>query len=189
MHLIIGLGNPGEEYNGTRHNIGREIVARFAKKQEFDDFEFDKKTNALTVQGKVEKEKTALALPETFMNKSGAAVTALAKQFKAKPKELFVVHDDVDLPVGRMKISFARNSAGHKGVESVMRALKTNEFWRVRIGIGTPRKTKEAMEVVLKKFTPKEEADIKKVMKKACDALLVAVSESPEKAMSVYNAS
>lgn len=188
MYLIIGLGNPGEEYNGTRHNIGREIVARFAKKQEFDDFEFDKKTSALIVQGKVEKEKVTLALPETFMNKSGVATLALLKQAKVKPKNVFVVHDDVDLPVGRMKMSFARNSAGHKGVESVMRALKTNEFWRIRIGIGAQRNTKDALDIVLKKFTPKEEADIKKVAKKACDALLVVVSESPEKAMSIYNA-
>ncbi|MBI1754907.1 aminoacyl-tRNA hydrolase [Candidatus Azambacteria bacterium] len=188
MYLIIGLGNPGEEYKHTRHNIGHEIVAGFAKKHDFGDFAFDKKANALVTQGKLEKEKVVLALPETFMNKSGDAVKKLATRYSLLATRLFVVHDDVDLPVGRMKLSFARNSAGHKGVESVIRALKTNEFYRVRIGIGTVKKTKDAMDVVLKKFTPKEEVEIKKVMKRAWVALACAVTENPQKAMTLYNA-
>lgn len=187
MYLIIGLGNPGKEYEGTRHNIGREIVMTFVKKRGFGDFSFDKKANGLVTQGKIEKERIIAALPETFMNKSGDAVKELAKSYKLKAKSCFVIHDDVDLPVGRIKISFARSSAGHKGAESVMRALKTNEFWRIRIGIGTIKKTKEAMDIVLKKFTPKERDEIKKTVKKAQDALLVAIEESPEKAMTLYN--
>lgn len=188
MHLIIGLGNPGEQYKGTRHNIGRRVVAALGAELGLGDFSFDKKANALVLEGKIGKEKIALALPDTFMNKSGSAVKQLAKSYKIKPKGCFVVHDDVDLPVGRIKISFARNSAGHKGVESVMRALATNEFYRVRIGIGTKRKTKEAMDMVLGAFGAKEQPEIKKIVKKACGALICAVSESPEKAMTEYNA-
>ncbi len=187
MYLIIGLGNPGDEYKNTRHNIGREIVAGFAKKHGFGDFAFDKKAKTLVTQGKLEKEKVTLALPETFMNKSGDAVKKLASNVTCRMSHVFVVHDDVDLPVGRMKISFARNSAGHKGVESVMRALKTNEFYRVRVGIGQKKKTKDAMDIVLKKFTPKEETEMKKIVKKAMEALSCAISESSEKAMSLYN--
>jgi len=187
MHLIVGLGNLGEQYKGTRHNIGRETVAAFGARLNFDDFSSDKKANALIAEGKLGKEKTVLALPETFMNKSGSAVKQLAKNFKVKSKNCFVVHDDADLPVGRMKVSFARNSAGHKGVESVMRALGTNEFYRMRIGIGGKKKTRDAMDIVLKMFSPNERLEIKKITKKAQEALVCAVSESPEKAMTLYN--
>ncbi len=181
MYLIIGLGNPGDQYKNTRHNIGREIIAGFAKKHGFNDFAYDKKINALISQGKLEKAKVTLALPETFMNKSGDAVKKLVTRCSLLAARLFVVHDDIDLPAGRMKISFARSSAGHKGVESVMRALKTNEFYRIRVGIGQKKKTKDAMDVVLKKFTPKEEAEIKKIAKKAVEALFCAIAESPRK--------
>src|SRR3989344_2100589 len=200
MHLIIGLGNPGEEYKNTRHNIGREVAEKCAKKNDLPDFEYDKKSNALVAQGKIgpasakgyseaKKEKVIFALPETFMNKSGLAVSALAKYYKIKPEQLFIVHDDVDLPIGKIKISFNKSSAGHKGVENVMKNLKTQKFWRVRVGIGGKKKTKQAMELVLKKFSGKENDEIKKVVKKSCDALICAVSESPQKAMTVYNQS
>ena len=198
MFLIIGLGNPGEEYENTRHNIGRAIVEKCAKKNDLPDFEYDKKSNALVAQGKIgpasakgyseaKKEKVVFALPETFMNKSGEAVKKLATRYSLLATRLFVVHDDVDLPVGRMKISFDKSSAGHKGVENVMKNLKTQKFWRVRIGIGAKKKTKQAMELVLKKFSAKENDEIKKIVKKACDALACAASESPQKAMTVYN--
>ncbi|OGD31352.1 aminoacyl-tRNA hydrolase [Candidatus Azambacteria bacterium RIFCSPHIGHO2_02_FULL_52_12] len=191
MYLVIGLGNPGDEYKNTKHNIGREIVEKWAKKNDLGDFAFDKKHNALVAQGKIDKEKTVAALPETFMNKSGLAVFALASYYKVKPVQIFVVHDDIDLPVGRIKLSFAKNSAGHKGVEHVTKYLKTTAYWRVRIGIGSAakKKTKQAMDVVLKKFSAKEELDIKKAVKKALEALTSAVAESPEKAMSIYNQS
>src|SRR3990167_10783049 len=200
MHLIIGLGNPGEEYKNTRHNIGREVAEKCAKKNDLPDFEYDKKSNALVAQGKIgpasakgyseaKKEKVVFALPETFMNKSGEAIKKLTTSYKLQATSCFVVHDDVDLPVGRMKISFDKSSAGHKGVENVMKNLKTQKFWRVRIGIGGKKKTKQAMEMVLKKFSAKENDEIKKVVKKSCDALICAVSESPQKAMTVYNQS
>ena len=189
MRLIIGLGNPGEEYKNTRHNIGREVAEKCAKKNDLPDFEYDKKSNALVAQGKIGKEKVVFALPETFMNKSGLAVSALAKFYKVKPAQIFAVHDDIDLPVGKIKVSFARSSAGHKGVEHIIKNLKTNEFYRLRVGIGQKKKTKQAMELVLKKFSAKEADEIKKVIKKTCDAIICAISESPQKAMTIYNQS
>ena len=188
MHLIIGLGNPGDEYKNTKHNIGRAIVEKWAAKNELADFVFDKKANTLVSVGKIGKEKVIAAIPQTFMNKSGLAVFTLASYYKIKPVQMFVVHDDIDLPISRMKLSFDKSSAGHKGVESVMRALKTKAFWRVRVGIGQKKKTKDAMDIVLKKFSTKEEPDMKKAVKKALEALTCAVAESPEKAMSLYNA-
>lgn len=201
MYLIVGLGNPGEEYENTKHNIGREIIEKCAKKcgvddnprtqraerSSYDGFTHDKKSNALVAQAKIEKEKVVFTLPETFMNKSGLAVAALAKFYKVKPEQIFVVNDDIDLPVGKIKVSFARSSAGHKGVEHIIKNLKTNRFYRLRVGIGQKKKTKQAMEVVLKKFSAKEADEIKKVIKKTCDAIICAISESPQKAMTIYN--
>lgn len=191
MYLIVGLGNPGEDYEKTKHNIGRAIVEKWASKNDFAGFAHDKKQNALVAQGKIGKEKVVAALPETFMNKSGLAVFALASYYKIKPAQIFVVHDDIDLPVGRIKLSFAKNSAGHKGVEHVTKYLKTTAYWRVRVGIGSTakKKTKQAMDVVLKKFSAKEELDKKRAVKKALEALTCTVTESPEKAMSIYNQS
>lgn len=187
MYLIVGLGNPGEEYENTKHNIGREVVEKCAKKCGADEFVHDKKSNALVAQEKIGKEKTIFVLPETFMNKSGLAVSALAKYYKVKPARIFVINDDIDLPVGKIKVSFARSSAGHKGVEHIIKNLKTNEFYRLRVGIGQKKKTKQAMEIVLKKFSSKEADEIKKVTKKTCDAIICAISESPQKAMTIYN--
>jgi len=137
---VIGLGNPGKTYEGTRHNSGREAVLCFAAKQGIEPFAYNKKADALTTKSKIKNQKSKkitdilLVLPETFMNKSGSA---MAKLFRAKKenKELIVVHDDLDLPLGKIKISYGKNSGGHKGVESVMRALKTKKFVRIRIGI------------------------------------------------------
>ena len=109
MITIIGLGNPGKEYEGTRHNAGRDSAMFFAHKNEFSDFVLNKKTNALIVEEKVGKEKTLIGLPETFMNKSGNAVAKLIRARK-EMKDLIVIHDDLDIPVGKFKISFGKNS-------------------------------------------------------------------------------
>src|SRR3989344_5466832 len=134
IRLILGLGNPGGEYANTRHNTGRDAAMYFAEKHDFGEFEADKKSNSLLSRGKVGKSKILVGLPETFMNKSGVAA---AKLFKAKKEntDLVVMHDDLDIQLGRFKISYGKNSGGHKGVESVMRALKTKNFVRIRIGI------------------------------------------------------
>lgn len=186
MILIIGLGNPGEQFKNTRHNIGREIVESIHKERMLSDFRFEKKWNALVSEGKIGKEKIFLVLPETFMNKSGNAVSPALRFYKIKPRGLFVIHDDADLILGKTKLSFGKNSAGHKGVESIMRALKTKEFWRFRIGIGGKRDI-PAEKMVLKKFTPEEQKLVKKITKKTTNALEVIASEGPEYAMNTYN--
>ena len=134
MYYIVGLGNPGEEYKLSRHNTGRIIVEDFRKSEDLEDFEVDKKINALVSEGKLKKEKFTLILPETFMNKSGLSLKNLVTS-KKKAENLVVIHDDVDLPLGRAKISFGSGSGGHKGVESIMRAIKTKDFARIRVGV------------------------------------------------------
>ena len=139
MILVIGLGNPGEKFKNTRHNLGREIAEAFRKQGGSPDFRSEKKWNAELAEGKVGKEKFIILLPNTMMNKSGQAVASATRFLKTKPKDIFVIHDDADIALGRAKLSFGKRSAGHKGVESVMRALKTRDFWRFRIGIAGKR--------------------------------------------------
>ncbi|QQG44991.1 MAG: aminoacyl-tRNA hydrolase [Candidatus Sungiibacteriota bacterium] len=182
MILIVGLGNPGEQFKNTRHNVGREIVADWQKKAGLADFELNKKFKALVSKNK----KAVLLLPETFMNKSGNAVGPAARLFKVKTKQIFVVHDDADLPLGHAKLSFGKHSAGHKGVESVMRVLKTRDFWRFRIGIAA-RRDIPAEKLVLKKWAPEEVRLVRKIIKKTASALEEALTRGPEQAMNNYN--
>lgn len=186
MYLIIGLGNPGEDYQNTRHNMGREAVQAFRKTSDFPEFRFEKKYNAEVAEDKIGKEKIVLALPNTFMNKSGFAAGALVRLYKIKPAAIIVVHDDADIPLGSAKLSFGKRSAGHKGVESIIRTLKTNEFWRFRLGIAGKRDI-PAEKIVLRKFTPDEQRAVKKVIKKTVDAIEIAMATSLERAMNAYN--
>jgi len=143
MFLIAGLGNPGEKYQKTRHSIGFSVIENLKLKIEnFSDWKHEKKFQAEISQGKIDKQKVILAKPQTFMNNSGKAVTKLTKNYKLKTINLFVIHDDADLPLGTIRIVKNRGSAGHKGVESIMRALKTQNFVRFRIGTWTEQNRK-----------------------------------------------
>lgn len=186
MILIAGLGNPGEQFIHTRHNVGRETVEAFRKKFMLPDFHFEKKWNAEISEGKVEKEKIILLLPDTFMNKSGTALIPAARFFKIKPNNIFIIHDDADIALGRAKLSFAKRSAGHKGVESLIRAVHTNKFWRFRIGIAG-RRDIPAEKLVLKKFTPDEMHIVKKITTRTIDAIKLLTQKGPEYAMNTYN--
>jgi PTH1 family peptidyl-tRNA hydrolase len=134
-YLFVGLGNPGEDYERTRHNIGRMALASLADELGAPDFDVEKGAQSLLTRAKAGKHDVWMALPETFMNKSGFAVAYLARVKKIKPENIVVIHDDMDLPAGVAKMSFARGDGGHNGVKSVIRQLKTNEFVRVRIGV------------------------------------------------------
>ena len=187
MYLIVGLGNPGKKYEETRHNIGRAAITAFAQKIGAGAFALNKKWHALVAETKLDKEKIALLLPETFMNKSGNDVGPSARFYKIKPAAIIVVHDDSDIEVGRGKLSFNKSSAGHKGVESAMRALKTRAFWRFRIGI-QKKKRIPAEKLVLQKITPDEKISVAKIIKRTANALEMLVREGPEAAMNEYNA-
>lgn len=178
MKLIVGLGNPGKEYQETRHSIGFKIVDYLAKKHN-GDFDFDKKVDSEVVQIKIDNEKVLLAKPQMFVNNSGKAVKKLVKNYKLKASNLILIHDDIDIPFGKVKVSFGRSSAGHKGVESIIKALKTDKFYRVRIGTSSSqivkikkmkdkrRKLSEIGRFVLGSFSGSEKKLISKIIKEA----------------------
>lgn len=133
MKLLVGLGNPGEKYSNTRHNIGFILVERLASDLEIS-FGFDSKFNAEVAK----KGDLILCKPQTYMNKSGLSVSKIASYYKVDPKDIYVVHDEVDLGFGDIKIQCGAGSAGHRGVQDIIDALGTKEFWRFRIGVGRP---------------------------------------------------
>ena len=170
--IIVGLGNPGKEYEDTYHNVGQWALSMLEKER------------ALSLPGKdtqTHKGDFILVRPLTYMNDSGKAVREALKKFHAKPEHLVVIHDDSDITVGNYKISFARSSAGHKGVQSIIDNLKTNEFTRVRIGIRPAREArrKKAGEFALKKITPQDKKTFFEVFKKVSRELIPPNHTSP----------
>lgn len=184
MKIIVGLGNPGEEYELTRHNTGRIVLFEFLKTQKFGEPAEDKKIKALKTEGKIGKENVLIIMPETFMNNSGLSVKNIVTS-KKKAENMIVVHDDIDLPLGKYKISFGRGSAGHKGVESIMKAVQTKNFTRVRVGISpaTPKgkikkpQGEKLLYFITGKFKPPEMGILKKISKKIIPEIEHFVSE------------
>lgn len=192
--VIAGLGNPGEEYADTRHNVGRNVLEAFAKKHELSAWKSDRGSKSLITRGIVHKTVTCV-MPETFMNESGRAVSAFVKGVKAAA-ELVVVYDELDMPLGTMKISFDRGSAGHRGIESIVKSVGTTKFWRIRVGVSgvTPSgkikkpKGEEAVHTfILGKFKASEMPTLKKVLDRASDAIECILTEGPVKAMNKFN--
>jgi peptidyl-tRNA hydrolase, PTH1 family len=191
MYTIVGLGNPGEEYRESRHNTGRMVASFIAKKADIDLLP-NKKLSAQYGKGEIEGESVQVILPDTFMNKSGKSVSEVIKSKKAAEK-LIVIYDDLDLPVGKMKISFNRSSGGHKGLESIIRALKTEAFIRIRIGISPvtpsgkikkPQGEDRVLKHVMAKFSPKEFDEVKKIFKKSDEFIRLLVLKDLPSAMS-----
>ena len=201
QYIIVGLGNPGVEYAGTRHSAGRDLLTRLAKRFGVVEWKENKSAGALVAKGEIgvgknskKKSEATFVLPELFMNNSGKVVAKFVKSVKAAER-LVVLYDDLDLPLGSMKISFGRGSGGHRGIESVMRALKTRDFIRVRIGIapatpsGKIRKPsgEKVIDFLMGKFRKPEEEKILKTGKRAGDAVETIVTEGLARAMSEHN--
>ncbi len=193
-YIIAGLGNPGEEYANTRHNTGR-MVLDFVQKEYGGEFLFNKKLNAQVSVAKIGKEKVTLIAPETFMNLSGKSIAPLVKSIKAAEK-LVVIYDDFSLPLGKIRISYNRSSGGHNGLESIIKAVKTEAFVRIRIGTA-PENAKgnaklingedKVEKFILGKFKDDELKELKKVAKVVVEAVAVLTKEGREKAMSEFN--
>lgn len=190
MKIIVGLGNPGKKYQNTRHNVGFLAVDEFARRNNFPGFKMSKKFEALILEEIFNGEKIILAKPQIFMNNSGRAVRKIISNSKLQIANLIVVHDDIDLPLGSIKIVQNRGSAGHKGVESVIKELGKRDFIRLRIGI-KPKQFRAlsygAEKFVLRQFTKKEEKIIKGIIEKSVLALETLIKEGVEKAMNDYN--
>lgn len=195
QYIIVGLGNPGEEYENTRHNTGRMAVEQFRKKNDFPEWGLDKSLKALVSKNSFGKDKVILIEPNNFMNVSGKSIVPLVKNTK-EAERVIVVYDDIDLPLGTMKISFNRSSGGHRGLESIIKALKTKAFVRLRIGIcpttpsGKLRKPKDAdavLDFIIGPFKASELETIKKMAKKGSDALALILTEGRDIATGKVN--
>mgnify|MGYP003451945009 FL=1 len=193
-YIFVGLGNPGDEYKETRHNTGRMLVEWFGKSLDAE-WKTDKKLNATVAKVKVGKTPVTLVLPETFMNNSGKSLKPLVTSVKSAEK-LMVIYDDLDLPFGTNKISFNKSSGGHRGLESIIKSIKTEKFARVRVGISPttpsgkikkPKGEDAVTKVILGKFKEEEIKELKKLSKSVNEALEVFVSEGLEKAMTGFN--
>jgi PTH1 family peptidyl-tRNA hydrolase len=194
MKLVVGLGNPGSEYENTRHNTGF-IMLDFilGKKAEWKPASG---TKALFFKDLIGGKPVEYLKPTTFMNNSGVAVSYIKDHNKLNLKDIIVIYDDVDLPIGKIKISFDRSSGGHNGLESVIKKLKSREFLRIRIGtapttpsgkIKKPKGEEAMLKFLLGKFKEPELSELKKLSKKVAEAIEVALTEGKEKAMSLYN--
>ena len=188
MIIIIGLGNPKEKFKKTRHNIGFRIIDSFRKKNDFPDFKLSKKFNSLISEKSFNNKKIVLIEPQTFMNQSGKAVKSLNNFYKIKNSDLIVIHDDIDLFLGKIRISKNRGSAGHKGVESIIKELGRKNFIRFRFGIQPQKgKNKPSESLVLEKFTKKENEILEKLIKKTVEAMEFFLNNNLEKTMNKYN--
>jgi PTH1 family peptidyl-tRNA hydrolase len=190
MKLIVGLGNPGNQYAHSRHNIGFMCVSHFAKTRYWD---FEKKEGlARTAHGRLNGEEIVLARPQTFMNLSGEAVKKLTIKYRVKPEDLIVIHDDMDLRLGIIRIRQGGGSAGHNGVESIIRELGTADFIRLRVGVGRPESAPgeehhQLVGFVLGDFSSDEAAVIKKVIGEADMAIVSLIEDGLDMAMNKFN--
>ena len=181
MRLIVGLGNPGKEYERTRHNVGFQVVEDLARhlKVELSKKKFESRVG----EGRLGEEKIFFALPQTYMNLSGRAVAAMVDFFKIAPEELAVVHDELDLPLGRLKVIRKGGPAGNRGVLSIQEHLATQEFCRFRIGVGKPEVKDKTADFVLSGFDGEEKKILSPVLKKAQEGLEIWVKDGIDKAI------
>ena len=193
MKLIVGLGNPGRGYANNRHNAGFVCLNHFARTQ---DIRFDKKQGRARIGlGEVAGNEVVLAKPQTYMNRSGQSVSLLVRKFNVSLNNLLVIHDDLDLPLGKIRIRQGGSAGGHKGAGSIITELGSQNFIRIRVGIGRPDKNEgftefsndEIINYVLSDFTPDEKQAITQVIPRVSEAILCLLTEGPVAAMNRYN--
>jgi len=193
MNLIVGLGNPGRGYIDNRHNIGFMCLNHFARTQ---GIRFDKKQSKARIgSGEVAGNKVILAKPQTYMNLSGESVSRLVKKFDISLDDLLVIHDDLDLPLGKIRIRYGGSAGGHKGIDSIIASLDSEGFPRLRVGIGrpditeSPRRTgeDEIISYVLGNFIPEEKEIVARVIPLVSEAILCLLTEDLTAAMNKYN--
>lgn len=194
MTLIVGLGNPGRVYANNRHNVGFICLNHLAKKQ---GIRFDKKQAQARIGiGEVAGKKVILAKPQTYVNLSGQSVSRLIRKFNLSPDNLLVIHDDLDLPLGKIRIRQGGSSGGHKGVDSIIACLESQDFTRIRVGIGRPiivggsgkpSEEDDIVAYVLSDFTPEEKQGIAQVMPRVSEAIFCLLTEGLMAAMNKYN--
>lgn len=184
MKIIVGLGNPGKEYANSRHNIGFMCMDYLTKHHSFGEWE--RRQTVALCQGQLQGIPVVLAKPRTYVNLSGQAATYLLSRFRAKPQDLLVVHDDLDLPLGKIRIRPGGSAGGHNGIRSIIESIGTQEFARIRLGIGRPPED-NAVDHVLGRFTSQERTVIQEAVEKAAEAVACILTDGFERAMNKFN--
>ena len=190
MILIAGLGNPGPKFKNTRHNLGFMVLDKFSNKNSFPDWEESRKINCLFTKKIIAEKEIELLKPLTYMNNSGRAIKLAVKKHNIKTKDIIIIHDDIDLDLGKIKIVKNRGAAGHKGIQSIINELGIKDFIRIRIGVKNQKienKTQKTEDFVLKKFTREEEKILKEAIEKVVQAIKFFLKEGLEKTMSEFN--
>ena len=184
--LIIGLGNPGKRYRLTKHNVGFRVVDRFAEKK---GIKLKRRLGKIQIgEGRVGAERVVIAKPLTYMNRSGAVVRKLIRELGVSHDHLVVVHDDLDMGCGRIKIKDKGGHGGHKGVSSIIEQVGNTDFLRVKVGIDKPQRPDEGADYVLAPFDNEQLPLIKESMEQATEAIETIIVSGKDKAMSKYNA-
>ena len=185
VKLLIGLGNPGRKYSRHRHNIGFTILDRLADEY---NMELDKKKfKALYAYETLFGNKCCLIKPQTYMNLSGETVSSFLNYYKAGPEEMLVVHDDIDLPLGKIRISKGSGHGGNNGVRSIIEHLKVKDFYRLRVGVGRPPEPVDPASYVLMPFADEEFDVVESVIKRSLEAIEVFYKQDPLSAMQIFN--
>lgn len=183
--LVVGLGNPGSEYAQTRHNVGVDVIELLARR--YGARLKKSKERALTDEIRIGDARVALAVPMTYMNESGEAVGPLVRRYGVEPGQLLIVHDELDLPVGTLRLKEGGGLAGHNGLRSIKAHLKTEDFLRARIGIGKPNSKEQGADHVLNRFGKRERAEIDAAVEAAADAVEYVARDGIDVAMNRYN--
>jgi PTH1 family peptidyl-tRNA hydrolase len=184
--LVVGLGNPGEEYVRTRHNLGAEVVEALAARHG-GRLRAAKRERALVDEVRVGDKRLALAVPLTYVNESGMAVAPLMRRFGVAPEQLVVVHDELDLPAAVLRLKVGGGLAGHNGLRSIEQHLKTREFLRVRIGVDKPASKERGADHVLSRMGKRQRADVDVTVQEAADAVEMILAEGIDAAMNRFN--
>ena len=181
MNILVGLGNPGKKYSDTKHNFGYWIIDKYAQK---NNFEFMSGKGDYLI---AKKEETACIKPTTFMNNSGLAILDAKQFFKVKIDNIFIIYDDIDLPLGLLRFKKKGSAGGHKGIESIIYHLQSDEFNRLRVGIATNENMKPSEKFVLSPFLDRDKKLINESIEKACDGISFFLSHGITKTMNKYN--
>lgn len=185
MKVIVGLGNPGDRYRNTRHNVGFHCIDLLARRWGIDVKE--RRSKAVLGRGRFQERDVVLAKPRTFMNRSGEAINYLIARFGIKPADIVVIYDEMDLPVGRIRIRPGGSPAGHNGIRSIIGELHTQNFPRVRVGIGQPDMEGGQVSHVLNRFADEEASEIANAMQRVADAMECLLEENITVAMNRFN--
>ena len=186
MKLIVGLGNPGQNYLHTRHNIGFDTIDKFCEPYNLrllPSLKFKSLINTISLNGK----KIIIAKPQTFINLSGIAIKSIIAYYKINPENVIVIHDDLDIAVGKIKIKNNGSSAGHNGIKNIIQELNSQSFIRIRIGIGKNKTNYELNNYVLAKFPDDEKILINQSIQKSCEAIKVILEQNVFFAMNKFN--